>query len=96
VDYWASWVFLAAVTVSEDRNQNIPYKKTNFRGRFTMTEGKCKNWRESCRAALEAKDRGELLRIFQELNKASKREEQIRRDVRGAMRARTVLRQNPT
>jgi hypothetical protein len=55
-----------------------------------------KNWRELCRAALEAKDRDELLGILQELNKASKREEQIRRDVREAMRARTVLRQNPT
>jgi hypothetical protein len=51
---------------------------------------------ESFRAALEARDREELLGIFQELNKASKREEQIRRDVRGGMRARTVLRQNPT
>jgi hypothetical protein len=51
---------------------------------------------ESFRAALEARDREELLGIFQEFNKASKREEQIRRDVRGAMRARTVLRQNPT
>jgi len=39
---------------------------------------------ESFRAALEARDREELLGIFQELNKASKREEQIRRDVRGA------------
>jgi hypothetical protein len=39
---------------------------------------------ESFRPALEARDREELLGIFQELNKASKREEQIRRDVRGA------------
>lgn len=38
---------------------------------------------ESFRPALEARDREELLGIFQELNKASKREEQIRRDVRG-------------
>jgi hypothetical protein len=41
-----------------------------------------KSWRELCTAALEAKDPDELLLILWELNKALKREEQIRRDFR--------------
>jgi hypothetical protein len=41
-----------------------------------------KSWRELCRAALEAKDPNELLEIVQELNKALKHEEQVRRDFR--------------
>ena len=43
-----------------------------------------KSWRELCRAALEAKDPNELLEIVQELNKALKHEEQVRRDFRAA------------
>jgi hypothetical protein len=38
-------------------------------------------------AALEAKDPNELLEIVQELNKALKHEEQVRRDFREATRA---------
>jgi len=41
-----------------------------------------KNWRQLCNAALEAKDPDELLLILWELNRALKREEQIRRDFR--------------
>jgi hypothetical protein len=54
-----------------------------------------KSWRELCSAALEAKDPDELLEILQELNKALKREEQVRRDFREAIRAKRVLQQNP-
>jgi hypothetical protein len=60
-----------------------------------MPEGQHMNWRELCNAALEAKDPDELLKILQELNKASKREEQIRRDFREATSARKILGQNP-
>ena len=52
-----------------------------------MAEGERKNWKELCRAALEAKDPDELLKILQELNKVLKREEQVRRDFRQATRA---------
>ena len=52
-----------------------------------MAEGARKNWRELCNAALEANDPDELLKILQELNKALKREEQVRRDFREATRA---------
>ena len=49
-----------------------------------MPEGRRRNWRELCSAALEAKDPDELLKIVQELNQALKREEQVRRDFREA------------
>lgn len=52
-----------------------------------MAEENCKNWRELCSAALEAKGPDELLKIVQELNKVLKREEQVRRDFREASRA---------
>ncbi len=52
-----------------------------------MAEGNGKNWRDLCNAALQAKDPDELLQIVQELNKALKREEQVRRDFRQANRA---------
>ena len=52
-----------------------------------MAERERKNWRELCNAALEAKDPDELLNIIQELNRVLKREEQVRRDFREAMRA---------
>jgi len=52
-----------------------------------MAEGERKNWRELSNAALEANDPDELLKILQELNKALKREEQVRRDFREATRA---------
>ena len=48
-----------------------------------MAEKQGKNWRELCRAALEAKDPDELLKILQELNRALKHEEQVRRDFFG-------------
>jgi hypothetical protein len=52
-----------------------------------MAERERKSWRELCYAALGAKDPDELLKIVQELNQALKREEQVRRDFREAMRA---------
>jgi hypothetical protein len=60
-----------------------------------MVEGERKNWRELCRAALEARDPDELLKIVQELKKALKREEQVRRDFREAAKAKEALWQNP-
>jgi len=60
-----------------------------------MLEGHRMNWRELCNAALEAKDPDELLEILQQLNKALKREEEVRRDFREATSARKVLGQNP-
>ena len=60
-----------------------------------MVEGERKNWRELCRAALEARDPDELLKIVQELKKALKREEQVRRDFREGARAKEALWQNP-
>ncbi|HTT24854.1 MAG TPA: hypothetical protein VMG82_38420 [Candidatus Sulfotelmatobacter sp.] len=47
-----------------------------------MTEGNRRNWRELCRAALEAKHSEELMEIVQELNKALEQEEQVLRDFR--------------
>ena len=52
-----------------------------------MAEREYKNWRELCKAALEVKDPDELLKILQQLNKALKREEQVRREFREAVRA---------
>ena len=52
-----------------------------------MVKGNRKNWCGLCDAALEAKDPDELLKIVQELNKALRREEQVRRDFREAGRA---------
>ena len=52
-----------------------------------MAMGEHKNWRELCHAALEAKDPNELLEIVQELTKALKHEEQVRRDFREATTA---------
>ena len=52
-----------------------------------MTGENRKNWRQLCNAALEAKDPDELLLILWELNRALKREEQIRRDFRETRRA---------
>jgi hypothetical protein len=52
-----------------------------------MSEGKRKNWRELCRAALDAKNPDELLEIAQELSRVLKSEEQLRRDFRSAFSA---------
>ena len=52
-----------------------------------MAGREAKSWRELCHAALEAKDPNELLEIVQELNRALKHEEQVRRDFREATRA---------
>ena len=60
---------------------------TNFGMTATMAERERKSWRELCKDALEAKDPDELLKIVQKLNQALKREEQVRRDFREAMRA---------
>lgn len=51
-----------------------------------MAEGDRKNWRQLCNAALDAKDPDELMKIIQELNRALKHEEQVRRDFREAGR----------
>jgi hypothetical protein len=51
-----------------------------------MAERGRRNWRDLCNAALGAKDPDELMKIVQELNQALKREEQVRRDFREAMR----------
>jgi hypothetical protein len=56
-------------------------------GKDNMAELQRRNWRELCSAALGAKDPDELLQIVQELNKVLKREEQVRRDFRDAMRS---------
>ncbi len=58
-----------------------------------MPETERKNWRELCKAALGARDPDELLHIVQELTKALKREEQVRRDFREAMQAITSSRE---
>jgi hypothetical protein len=52
-----------------------------------MAEAHRKNWRDLCSAALEARDPDELLKIVQELNRVLKREEEVRRDFREAVRA---------
>src|SRR6266850_8243924 len=62
-------------------------RNPNFRRKCNMAEGERKNWRELCSAALEANDPDELLKILQDLNKALKSEEQVRRDFREATRA---------
>jgi hypothetical protein len=62
-------------------------QEPNVRRKCIMVERERKNWRELCNAALGAKDPDELLKIVQELNQALKREEQVRRDFREAMRA---------
>jgi hypothetical protein len=49
-----------------------------------MAERECKNWRELCNAALEARDPDEVMKILQELNKVLKREQHVRRDFRDA------------
>ena len=61
----------------------LPLQK--FGGNASMAEGERKNWRELAKAAREAKDPDELLKILQDLNKALKREEQVRRVFREAM-----------
>jgi hypothetical protein len=49
-----------------------------------VAEGDRKNWRQLCNAALDARDLDELMKIVQELNRALKHEEQVRRDFREA------------
>ena len=62
-----------------------PYGASTRR-KFTVAAREHKSWRELCQAALEAKDPNELQEIVQELNKALKHEEQVRRDLREAIR----------
>lgn len=50
-----------------------------------MVSGR-KSWRELCNAALQAKNPDDLMKILQDLAQALKREEQVRRDFREAMR----------
>jgi hypothetical protein len=56
-----------------------------------MAERERKNWRELCNAALRAEGPDQLLKIVQQLNQALKREEHVRRDFRGTMRANQAL-----
>jgi hypothetical protein len=77
---------VADVIVLGWRNRES-HQKPNVRRKCTVVERESKNWRELCNAALGAKDPDELLKIVQELNQALKREEQVRRDFREAMRA---------
>jgi hypothetical protein len=83
---------MRAASVSAENNSLGDGKKAIFlhsadvRRKCTMSEGEHKNWRELCNAALGARDPDELLHIVQELNKVLKREEQVRRDFREAMR----------
>ena len=81
--------FVPDVNGWDARDGNIHYRsqKPSVRRKCTMVERERKNWRELCNAALGAKDPDELLKIVQELNRALKREEQVRRDFREAMRA---------
>lgn len=51
-----------------------------------MAEGDRKNWRQLCKSALDARDPDELMKIIQELTRALKHEEQVRRDFRKAGR----------
>jgi hypothetical protein len=51
-----------------------------------MVEIRRKNWRELCRAALDAKDPDKLLQIVQELSRVLKSEEQVRRDFRNTLK----------
>jgi hypothetical protein len=53
---------------------------------FIMAMGRRKTWRELCRAALDANNPEEVLRIVQELSKVAKREEEILRDFRVGIR----------
>ena len=50
-----------------------------------MPEQNRKNWRDLCHEALEARNPDQLMEILQELNKALKREEQVRQDFRKAI-----------
>jgi len=61
------------------------------REEIAVVQGKRKNWRELCNAALGAKDPDELLKIIQELSQALKREEEVRRDFREAVRTTSPL-----
>ena len=55
-------------------------------GEIHMAQGMRKSWRELCSDALQTKNPDELMKILQELNKALKQEEQVRRDFREAIR----------
>ena len=69
------------------RSSSVCLLEVKLRRKFTMAKKQHKNWRELCNAALEAKDPDELLKILQQLNKSLKREEQVRRAFREAVRA---------
>ena len=57
------------------------------RRKYSMSDVDRKNWKELCKAALQAKDPDELLKIVQQLNRVLKSEEQARRDFRKASKA---------
>jgi hypothetical protein len=58
--------------------------RSQLLGVTTRAEGKRKDWRELCRAALDAKDPDELLEIAPVLGRVLKSEEQLQRDFRSA------------
>jgi hypothetical protein len=64
----------------------LPVRSQTLGGNALWLKGH-KNWRELCKAALEVKDPDELLKILHQLNQALKREEQVRREFREAVRA---------
>jgi len=60
-----------------------------------MAETVRRNWKELCKAAIEAKDPDELLMIVQDLNRALKHEEEVRRDFRMANNSGKTGRETP-
>jgi hypothetical protein len=79
---------IAAALRAVGRGTATPSRK---REEIAVVQGKRKNWRELCKAALGAKDPDELLKILQELSQALKREEEVRRDFREAVRTTSLL-----
>ena len=66
-------------------------EEMHYGWKCTMDEREPKKWRQLCNAAREAKDPDELLKILEQLSKALKREEQVRRDFRERSRERQSL-----
>jgi hypothetical protein len=60
-----------------------------------MAEKARRSWKELCQAALAAQDPDELLTIVQDLNRALKHEEEVRRDFRLASGSGKTGRETP-
>jgi hypothetical protein len=63
----------------------IPFTEAMIPRRGTVAEESGKSWKELCSDAMEAEDPDRLLKIIHELNQVLKRQEQRRRNVRGAI-----------